>query len=225
VNRLGWIARPPARGAAPARPSLGAPPGGRRLAGPGPSSPSRRAASRRPRAAEPSRRASGPAPTPCCRSRAMRTRHRQERVPAPVQRILGCAARRIRRPRGRCSNRQRALIRNVRSSWSTPIGPRSGCGVHRVSLCSAVFAWAGAVDLAEGAGEVGLVGEAPAVGDGGDGVVEVCGVREVAGGAGEALGAQPVGEGDARAGQADESIRLSYKRNRARRYTGHALRL
>jgi hypothetical protein len=70
-----------------------------------------------------------------------------------------------------------------------------------------------------------LVGEAPAVGDGGDGVVEVCGVREVAGGAGEALGAQPVGEGDARAGQADESIRLSYKRNRARRYTGHALRL
>jgi alpha-galactosidase len=76
------------------------------------------------------------------------------------------------------------------------------------SLCSAVLAWACAVDPAEGAGEVGLVGKAPAVGDGGDGVDGMCGVREVAGGPGEALGAQPVGEGDARAGQDQVGVAL-----------------
>src|SRR5881275_3205079 len=63
-------------------------------------------------------------------------------------------------------------VGRARNVSSTAVGSTSAAtSTQRGSLCSAVFARADAVDAAERAGEVGLVGEAPAVGEGGDVVV------------------------------------------------------
>src|ERR1700716_2585131 len=74
--------------------------------------------------------------------------------------------------------------------------------VVRCALCvgAPVGAWAEAVCSAEGASEASVVGESPAVGDVGDCFLAFGGAGEFTGGSFEAMGANPVGEGDARPG-------------------------
>src|SRR5258708_2465511 len=69
-----------------------------------------------------------------------------------------------------------------------------------------VVAGAEAVGSSECASEAGVVGESPAVGDVGDCFLAVRGSGEFTSGSGEALGAYPVGEGDAGPGQDEVGV-------------------
>src|ERR1700712_5491156 len=94
-----------------------------------------------------------------------------------------------------------------RSPWPRAIKENT-VGLLDSALCvgAPVGAWAEAVCSAEGASEASVVGESPAVGDVGDCFLAFGGAGEFTGGSFEAMGANPVGEGDARPGQDEVGV-------------------